>query len=275
MQRFTRRVRLHRLRGSCGPSRVLPPPGCLGLAAASSQLASLPDGVENELPAWQQRLNRKAFLLIVAYDGTDFSGWQAQRGQPELRTVQHYLERALSTRLQISPGELALTASGRTDAGVHALGQAAAFSYNADIPRLADLSAGLNRLLPDDIRVRSVRAVPPTFAVRHSAIWREYHYSMAWGDAIDPRMRRHVLHLGDHVEHDLMAMARAIETFEGEHNFDAFCNHDAGEQGPNIRRVLHARLHVQGCTACAKVRRFLVRKMHAATSAVTDAPNQA
>jgi len=107
--------------------------------------------------------------LILAYDGTPFNGWQVQPGLP---TVQG----ALSDAIDRTVGERVLPqGSGRTDTGVHALGQVASFSLNAHIPA-ANLHRALNRCLPNSIRVLSVESVPPDFHARHSAIGKTYQY---------------------------------------------------------------------------------------------------
>jgi len=107
--------------------------------------------------------------LILAYDGTPFNGWQVQPGLP---TVQG----ALSDAIHRTVGERVLPqGSGRTDTGVHALGQVASFSLDAPIPA-ANFHRALNRCLPNSIRVLSVEAVSPDFHARHSAIGKTYEY---------------------------------------------------------------------------------------------------
>jgi tRNA pseudouridine38-40 synthase len=109
------------------------------------------------------------FKLILAYDGTPFHGWQVQPGQA---TVQGLLSDAIHRTV----GERVLPqGSGRTDAGVHALGQVASFAVQAAIPA-ENLHRALNRCLPPSVRVLSVEAVPPTFHARHSAIGKTYEY---------------------------------------------------------------------------------------------------
>jgi tRNA pseudouridine38-40 synthase len=107
--------------------------------------------------------------LILAYDGTPFHGWQIQ---PSLPTVQGLLTDAICRTF----GERVLPqGSGRTDTGVHALGQVATFSLAAPIPA-AKLHNALNRSLPPSIRILSVEAVPPAFHARHSAVKKTYEY---------------------------------------------------------------------------------------------------
>jgi tRNA pseudouridine38-40 synthase len=107
--------------------------------------------------------------LILAYDGTPYHGWQIQPGLP---TIQG----ALSDAIHRAIGERVLPqGSGRTDTGVHALGQVASFSLAAPIPA-ANLHRALNRCLPPSIRILSVQPVAPTFHARHGAIAKTYEY---------------------------------------------------------------------------------------------------
>ena len=109
------------------------------------------------------------FRLTLAYDGTPYHGWQVQPGLP---TVQGFLSDAIYRAI----GERALPqGSGRTDTGVHALGQVASFSLTAPIPP-GRLRLALNRCLPPSIRVLTADLVPPTFHARHSAIGKTYEY---------------------------------------------------------------------------------------------------
>jgi tRNA pseudouridine38-40 synthase len=107
--------------------------------------------------------------LTLAYDGTDFHGWQIQLGQP---TIQGELQAALGRVTGESPLP---QGSGRTDAGVHALAQVASFALLASIPA-GNLERALNRTLPAAIRVLEARTVPPDFHARHSAIAKTYEY---------------------------------------------------------------------------------------------------
>ena len=106
---------------------------------------------------------------ILAYDGTDFHGWQIQ---PGLRTVQGTLSDALH---QLVAERVLPQGSGRTDAGVHALGQVASFALQAPIPA-PNLLRALNRLLPGSIRIRSVEPASPDFHARHTALRKTYEY---------------------------------------------------------------------------------------------------
>jgi tRNA pseudouridine38-40 synthase len=106
---------------------------------------------------------------ILAYDGTSFHGWQIQ---PSLPTVQGTLAEAI---LRITGESVLPQGSGRTDTGVHALGQVASFAVEAPIP-LANFHRALNRALPPSIRLLSLEPAPPGFHARHSAIAKTYEY---------------------------------------------------------------------------------------------------
>jgi tRNA pseudouridine38-40 synthase len=126
------------------------------------------------------------YRITLAYDGTDFAGWQSQRG--EARTVQGVLEEALAP---LTAGErVRVTGAGRTDAGVHALGQVASFV----LPRpfaAADLRRALNALLPEDVRVREASEAPPGFHARRHAVVKHYRYVLDLGPVRLPTRRRY------------------------------------------------------------------------------------
>ena len=114
-------------------------------------------------------ISMQLWKTILTYDGTSFHGWQVQ---PQLATVQGTLARAI---LHVTGESVLPQGSGRTDAGVHALGQVASFALNVPIPA-ANLHRALNRALPPSIRILSLEPVPPSFHARHSAIAKTYEY---------------------------------------------------------------------------------------------------
>lgn len=160
------------------------------------------------------------FRLDLAYDGTDFSGWAIQPGR---RTVGGVVTDAL-TRVLRAP--VTLTVAGRTDAGVHATGQV----VSVDLPGGPDpewLLRRLARLLPADVRVRAVTAVPAAFDARFSALRRHYRYRVAtapWG--AEPLRARDTLSWPYPL--DLDAVTAASSALLGEHDFAAFCRHREG-----------------------------------------------
>jgi tRNA pseudouridine38-40 synthase len=159
--------------------------------------------------------------LDLAYDGTDFSGWAAQPGR---RTVQGELERSLAAVLRLDG--VSVTCAGRTDAGVHAVGQVC----HVDVPRAPDLDAlrrQLAAVLPADIRVREVTLAPEGFDARFSALWRRYAYRICDDPpAADPLQRHRVLVWKRRL--DVAAMNDACRPLLGEHDFAAYCRRREG-----------------------------------------------
>ena len=161
----------------------------------------------------------------VEYDGTAFAGFQLQ---PGTRTVQGELETALA---HVSGGRrVRVTAAGRTDAGVHALGQVIAFDYGGRLAR-ADLQSALDALLPRDVAVRDLRAAVRGFQPRW-AVRREYRYSI-WNGQRSPLRERTAL--GIRRQLDEAAMARAAAVLVGRHDFRAF----GGAVGRHGVRTVH------------------------------------
>jgi tRNA pseudouridine38-40 synthase len=169
--------------------------------------------------------------LDISYDGTDFSGWALQPGR---RTVQAVLQDALALVLRLAA--VPLTVAGRTDAGVHATGQVAHLDLPATVwaesrDRLVHRLAGV---LPDDVRVRSVREVPPGFDARFGALWRRYEYRICDREGgADPLRRRFVLAWRRGLDDALMSAAAA--KLVGLHDFVAFCRWRA--TGTTIRTL--------------------------------------
>ncbi len=153
----------------------------------------------------------------VAYDGTGFHGWQVQPGLP---TVQGILEEIVSG-LEGSPVHVA--ASGRTDAGVHALAQVAAFTISNPIP-LPNLRRAINRLLPPAIRVRSGEEVHPDFHPRFDAKAKIYEYRIVRSEVCSPFEWPYVHHYPYPLDEN--RMARLASVFAGEHDFTAFAASD-------------------------------------------------
>jgi len=162
-------------------------------------------------------------LLTVHYDGTAFHGWQLQ---PDRRTVQGVVQDALS-RLAVRP--CTVLASGRTDTGVHALGQAVA----ADMPAHwspAKLRRSLNALLPDDVWVESVAEVSPDFHPRYDALARTYTYQVGTdASAASPFERRWCWPLGEELDPALLDEVAAL--LVGRHSFAAFAKSGQPERG--------------------------------------------
>ena len=171
--------------------------------------------------------------LILAYDGTDFSGWQIQ---PERSTIQGSLASAIG---RITGEKVLPQGSGRTDAGVHALEQVATVATESTIPP-ANLAVALNDILPAAIRVLDVREAPPDFHARKSARSKTYRYRMYRNAICPPFLARYVWHYPYPL--DEVAMCAAASLIEGEHDFTSFAAVDP-ERGldrdglSNVRRL--------------------------------------
>ncbi len=161
-------------------------------------------------------MTRRPIRLIISYDGTDFGGWQRQKNA---RSVQEDIEKALET---MHGHPVRLTGAGRTDAGVHAMGQAAGFFTDiASIPAEKFLLA-LNKLLPRDIRILSACDAPPDFHARFDASLRDYRYFIMCGERQDAFSQRYAWFVPRMPSiAKLNAMASAIV---GEHDFSAFAS---------------------------------------------------
>jgi tRNA pseudouridine38-40 synthase len=152
-------------------------------------------------------------LLVLAYDGTDFHGWQRQ---PNVPTIQACAEEALE-RIVGSPVQL--WASGRTDAGVHAANQVANFKTDSRIP-CSNLVKALNDVLPPVVRVKEAREVSDKFHARYDAQSKTYRYRIHQGRVCSPFVWRFVWHLPFQL--DRARMAKAARAIEGEHDFTSF-----------------------------------------------------
>lgn len=152
--------------------------------------------------------------LTLGYDGTDFNGWQTQ---PGCRTVQETLETALAKLT--GTARVRVNASGRTDAGVHAMGQVANF-YTATTIATAKLVSAINAHLPPEIVVKNAEEVPHTFDANRDALRKLYRYVIHDGPVPDPFLRRYACHCRRPL--DAAAMARAAEPLKGRHDFRCF-----------------------------------------------------
>lgn len=151
--------------------------------------------------------------LMLSYDGSEFAGWQVQ---PGLATVQGTLASAIG---RLSGENVLPQGSGRTDAGVHALGQVATFTTNSPIP-LENWLRALNELLPAAIRVLEVNEVPAEFHARKSARAKTYRYRIYRSAICPPFLARYVWHFPYPLDEGMMA--RAAERVIGEHDFTSF-----------------------------------------------------
>ena len=156
-------------------------------------------------------------LMTIAYDGTNFSGWQKQK-MPEVRTVEGELEKALR-KLFHDPALECIGAS-RTDAGVHALGQRAAVDVETTIPP-EKIPLAVRAFLPEDIVVTKAEEVPPEFHPRFDCVKKTYEYRFWNAPAKNPKERLYSAHQAKPL--DVGQMNRAAAAFIGRHDFAAFC----------------------------------------------------
>jgi tRNA pseudouridine38-40 synthase len=172
--------------------------------------------------------------MTVSYDGTEYHGWQVQPGLP---TIQSVLEGVLA---EIEGAPVRVAGSGRTDAGVHALAQVAAFTLVNPIP-VDNLRKAINRLLPLDIRVLAVAEAAADFHPRFQAHAKTYEYRIHRGGTCSPFDHRYVYHYPYPLDE-----ARILELaplLEGEHDFSAFAaSDDKDDLGRStVRRIFHSR----------------------------------
>jgi len=150
--------------------------------------------------------------LEIEYDGTDFHGWQIQ---PKLRTVQGEIQDKLET---ILGHKINLIGAGRTDVGVHALGQAANFKTTSELDKISIIN-GLNGLLPDDIVIKKIEEVDLNFNSRYDAKSRLYKYRIHLGRTAI--LRKHVWEVLYSL--NLENILEATKKIQGEHDFSSFC----------------------------------------------------
>ncbi len=185
--------------------------------------------------------------ITLAYDGTEFHGWQAQ---PGLSTVQGAVEGVLA---EIEGRPVTVHGSGRTDAGVHALAQVAAFSLENPIP-VDNLRRAMNRLLPRSIRINGAEEAPPEFHPRFEARRKTYEYRI-WREEICPPFER--LYVCHHpYPLDEAAMAGAAPLLEGDHDFAAFAAADEKDEAgfAKVRTIFSSQLCRDGPKLLYRVR---------------------
>ena len=185
--------------------------------------------------------------ITLAYDGTDFHGWQVQPGLP---TIQGTLETIVSG---IEGEPVHVAGSGRTDAGVHALAQVAAFTLRNPIPP-NNLRKAINRLLPPAVRILSVEETHPDFHPRFDAIAKTYEYRIHRGEVLSPFDWRYAHHFPYPL--DEQAFENLAPLLEGEHDFAAFAaSDDSDHEGKStVRTIFSSRAHRAGDRLIYEVR---------------------
>lgn len=174
------------------------------------------------------------YKITVAYDGTDYAGWQVQPGQI---TVQGEIERAIE---KMTGKSIRIYHSGRTDAGVHAKGQVAHFDLE-DLVAPDRFIKGLNAHLGGDIRILNMGEVRPDFNARHDAISKEYRYLVWNGLSVPPELRRYRLH--ERRKLDIRAMRQAAKLLVGRHDFSAFTTNPQRDIKSTVKTVTHLTIH--------------------------------
>ncbi len=179
----------------------------------------------------------RRYRMTIAYEGTDFYGWQAQPHHP---TVQGALETAI---LQLTDETVRIHSCGRTDTGVHARAQVAHF----DLKRpweARQLLKGLNAFLPDSVRIPELRRTRSDFHARYNATGKEYRYSI-WNQPVaSPLHRRQALHVRQPLELDAMCAAAAL--LEGTHDFASFSANSRQDIGTKVRTLWRLSVRKKG-----------------------------
>ena len=168
------------------------------------------------------------FKLTIAYDGTDFHGWQIQANKP---TVQGEI---VSVLRRLTQENVQLLGAGRTDAGVHALGQVGSFRTQSPLSAL-EFQRALNALLPSSIRIVDVEETGPDFSARWSAKGKIYRYRIYRGKVVPPFLWRYVLHYPFPLDEAVMKDAAA--RFVGLHDFTSFAASTGSEDDDKERNM--------------------------------------
>ena len=176
-------------------------------------------------------------ILTISYDGTDFNGWQTQ---PGYRTVQETLEKAIAELT--GEARIRLNASGRTDAGVHAVGQVANF-YTATHHPAEVIARAVNARLPADVIIRDAAEVPQAFDANHDALRKTYRYVIHDGPVPDIFLRRY--YCPSRHPLDVEAMRRAAECLKGRHDFRCF-ETEWPNRMSSVRTITHLGLNRMG-----------------------------
>lgn len=175
------------------------------------------------------------YKMEFSYDGTNFNGYQVQ---PNLRTVQGELEKAVSYLNRQTP--TGVQSSGRTDKGVHAINQVAHFDLAVDIP-IDKIKRGLNSNLPEDIHINCVKKVSSNFHARFSSKKKEYIYKINIGE-YNPLTRNYIYQYNRNL--DIDKMNEAIHYFEGVHDFTSFVSSE-DERENKVRTIIKTNIKLK------------------------------
>lgn len=194
----------------------------------------------------------KRYKITVSYDGTNYSGWQIQ---PDTETVQAVIERSLKT---VTGETTRVHGSGRTDTGVHAMGQVAHFDLEQQI-RTEALSRSLNAVLPYDIRIIKACGATPDFHARRHAVSKEYRYFIWNATPVPPFLRLYRTHI--RCKLDVDAMAKACEYLQGKKNFASFTANSSRMAESTVRNLSLLTVRKKGheLVVCARSEGFLYK----------------
>jgi tRNA pseudouridine38-40 synthase len=175
-----------------------------------------------------ESVGSRRLAFLVQYYGSDFNGWQIQ---PEGRSVQIELERACEVLLK---HKVKIVASGRTDTGVHALGQVVHFDTESD-SSLLRICKGINGILPSDVSVLNVFDVPPDFSARFSPVGREYLYLIYNAPQRSPFVKNRAAWISRPLDVDYLN--DALSHLRGEHDFSSFCKTPSAKDKNTVRTM--------------------------------------
>ena len=175
----------------------------------------------------------KNIKLTVSYDGSAYHGWQRQKDTP---TVQQVLEDKISLMVG---SNIAITGSGRTDSGVHAVAQVCNFFHNSNIKK-EDMLKGLNAILPDDIFIKDVAEVPESFHSRYSATAKIYNYVIL--NRYEPDIFRRKYHWHINRMLDTASMRNCLAGIEGTFDFSSFMASGSDQENNAVRTIFMAKL---------------------------------
>lgn len=203
------------------------------------------------------------FKSTIAYDGAGFSGWQIQ---PRGRTVQAEVEAAL--RKLHKGAEVPVTASGRTDSGVHARGQVIHFDSPLELSP-GQWSKAMNSVLPDDVSLLEAESVRSDFHARFDAVSKEYRYFLYIDDVRDPFRRHYAARIGQRLRMEELRKAAAF--FPGEHDFTSFCSAKTEtENRVRMLEKLEVAEHGDGICLIFKGNGFLYNMVRIITGTLLD-----
>ena len=201
--------------------------------------------------------------LVVEYEGTHYHGFQYQASAP---SIQEELEKAIS---RFTGESLRVRGAGRTDAGVHALGQVVAFDTDATHP-LGVFVRALNFYLPDEIAVKAAYRAADDFDPRRMAVSRTYRYTIYCGAVRSPLIRRTAYQMGEPI--DVRTMRRAAAEFVGKHDFARFAAPLGRPGASTVRHIYEAKLRQDGESISLEVQgnAFLPHQVRRMAGALVD-----